>query len=192
VKDPGNRCSVRLAKKCASIGGVDAPPMVNKVGFDHDIGVWTSTPNIQSTAKAPVMPSSASATGPYALPPTRILVTRPVRIPIASNAQAASIRIGSPYAREMLARSTTLEREPKRARGQKWTPPPRSIHRSVQPPQDRYFLRKEQLGIILEFACARISVLGLFQQNLCTGVRKCCDRGHKHRAKKANKRRELV
>jgi len=104
---------------------------VNKVELDQDIVAWVSSPSIQFTKKAPVMPSSASATGPYALPPTMILVTRPVRIPIASNHQAASIRIGAPYRRKVLAWSSTLEREPKRAQWSGMDPSPRSIHYPV-------------------------------------------------------------
>jgi hypothetical protein len=75
------------------------PQMVNKVQLDQDIVVWVTTPSIQSTANAPVMPSSASATVPYASPPTAVLVTKPVRIPIISNHQGASIRSVSPQAR---------------------------------------------------------------------------------------------
>jgi len=36
---------------------------------------------------------------PIPLPPTTVLVTKPVRIPMNSNHQEASIRIGSPHAR---------------------------------------------------------------------------------------------
>ena len=89
----------RLAKRCASSGNAAAPQMVNKVKVDQDIVVWVTTPSIQSTANAPVMPSSASATGPYASPPTTVLVAMPVRIPIVSNHQRASIRRVSPQTR---------------------------------------------------------------------------------------------
>lgn len=54
--------------------------------------VWVRTSRIQLTKKAPVMPSSASAIRPYAWPPTMVLVTKPVRIPIVSSHQGASIR----------------------------------------------------------------------------------------------------
>jgi hypothetical protein len=67
------------------------------------------------------MPSSESATGPYALPPTMILVTNPVKIPIASNHQGVSIqitKIGYPYPIAVLKHRMTLEREPKNRGGQ--------------------------------------------------------------------------
>jgi hypothetical protein len=112
-REPWSRRAVwRLAMKCASSGNAAAPQMVNKVQLDQDIVVWITTSSIQLTANAPVMPSSASATGPYASPPTMVLVSKPVRIPIISDHQIASIRSVSPPVRRRWNRATTWRENP--------------------------------------------------------------------------------
>jgi hypothetical protein len=128
----------RLAKKCASSGNAAAPQMVNKVQLDQDIVVWVTTPSIQSTANVPVMPSRASATGPYASPPTMDLVTKPVRIPIVSNHQRASIRRVSPQARRRWNRAATFERDPMKGTGSERILPPTSVALS-SPCKDKHF-----------------------------------------------------
>lgn len=85
------RTVCRLVKRCAISGSATAPQIVSVAEPNHEGGTWVDTPSIQSTANAPVIPSSASATGPHALPPTMILVIKPVRIPIASKHQGPSI-----------------------------------------------------------------------------------------------------
>ena len=98
-----------LAKKYASSGSTAAPQIVNKVLSDHDSVGWVISPSIQSTENAPVMPSSASPTVPYAWPPTMLLVSKPVRTPIVSNNQEASIKTVSFCARGRWNRALTPE-----------------------------------------------------------------------------------
>jgi hypothetical protein len=111
-------CSLASRKEMRKQRQCGPPQMVNKVQLDEDIVVWVTTPSIQLTANAPVMPNSASATAPYASPPTMVLDTKPVRIPIVSNHQGASIRSVSPQTRWRWNRGTTFKREPMKVRGQ--------------------------------------------------------------------------
>jgi hypothetical protein len=136
VRDPvevesGNRANrlARLATRRASSGGAAAPQTISKVMLVQGVAASVNALNIQSTANAPVTPSSASATMPYALPPTMFLVAKPVRIPISSN-QTGSIKLS----RRRWNRATTLEREPMRVWGQNGRFP--DIRCSAQPLND--------------------------------------------------------
>ena len=131
------RAVLALAKKCASSGNAAAPQMVNKVQLDQDMVVWITTSSIKLTANAPVMPSSASATGPYASPPTMVLVTKPVRIPIISDHQTASIRSVSPKRDWCWNRATSFEREPTNVWGQNRFFP--NIRCPIQPLKHKHF-----------------------------------------------------
>ena len=111
IESCGRRAVWRATRKCANSGGAAAPHTISRVEFGQDISVFTKTPSIQSTANAPVMPSSASATIPHALPPTTDLVVNPMRIPIASNHDGASISIFSPESHTVVEQRDPFQSE---------------------------------------------------------------------------------
>ena len=75
-----------MATKWARAGNAAAPQIANNSLFSHAIVLSeTSASVIHADANAPVIPSSMSATVPYAFPLMILRVSKPTIIPVNSN-----------------------------------------------------------------------------------------------------------